>query len=68
MTGFEVTYLPKRQDPVVRQNSGVRFSSDVQDMVNKAKPGDAYFFDNIKCKCPGDAAARNLGGLAFKIK
>jgi gliding motility-associated protein GldM len=68
VTGFEVTYLPKRQDPVVRQNAGVRFGSDVMDMVNKAKPGDAYFFDNIKCKCPGDVAARNLGGLAFKIK
>lgn len=68
IVGFEVTYLPKRQDPISKVNSGARWNSDAQDMINKAKPGDAYFFDDIKCKCPGDAAARNLGGLAFKIR
>ena len=68
IAGFEATYLPKRQDPISKQNSGARWNGDVQDMISKAKPGDAYFFDDIKCKCPGDAAARNLGGLAFKIR
>lgn len=68
IAGFEVTYLPKRQDPITKNNGGARWGSDVQDMINKAKPGDAYFFDEIKCKCPGDVAARNLGGLAFKIR
>ncbi len=68
VAGFEVTYLPKRQDPISKQNSGARWNGDVQDWISKAKPGDAYFFDDIKCKCPGDAAARNLGGLAFKIR
>ncbi|HRI58486.1 MAG TPA: gliding motility protein GldM [Saprospiraceae bacterium] len=68
VVGFEFTYLPKRQDPIVRTNGGKRFSGDVSEQVNKAKPGDTYFFDDIKCKCPGDAAARNIGGLAFKIK
>ncbi len=68
VTGFEVTYLPKRQDPITKQNSGARWGSDVQEWISKAKPGDAYFFDDVKCKCPGDAAARNLGGLAFKIR
>lgn len=68
IVGFEATYLPKRQDPISKQNSGARWNGDIQDMINKAKPGDAYFFDDIKCKCPGDAAARNLGGLAFKIR
>ena len=68
IAGFEATYLPKRQDPITSQNSGARWSSSVQDYINKAKPGDAYFFDDIKCKCPGDAAPRNIGGLAFKIR
>lgn len=68
IVGFEVTYLAKRQDPVTRSNPGARWTSDVQGFINKAMPGDAYFFDDIKCKCPGDAQARNLGGLAFKIK
>ena len=68
VVGFEFTYLPKRQDPISRTNGGKRFSGDVSELVGKAKPGDTYFFDDIKCKCPGDAAARNIGGLAFKIK
>jgi gliding motility-associated protein GldM len=68
IVGFEATYLPKRQDPISAVNSGARWNSQVQDYINKAKPGDAYFFDEIKCKCPGDVAARNIGGLAFKIR
>ena len=68
IVGFETTYLPKRQDPITAQNAGARWNSQIQDYINKAKPGDAYFFDDIKCKCPGDAAPRNIGGLAFKIR
>jgi len=68
VVGFEVTYLPKRQDPITALNNGARWSSSVADMVQKAKPGDSFFFDDVKCKCPGDVAARNIGGLAFKIK
>jgi gliding motility-associated protein GldM len=68
VVGFEFTYLAKRQDPITEQNSGARWSGAVGGMIQKAKPGDAYFFDAIKVRCPGDAAARNIGGLAFKIK
>ena len=67
MVGFEFTYYPKRQDPIVVSNSGARWGGQAADMVNKAKPGDAYFFDDIKCKCPGDIAARNIGSIAIKI-
>ncbi len=68
VVGFEMTYLPKRQDPITKQNSGARWSGDTGDLIQRAKPGDSYFFDDVKCKCPGDVAARNIGGLAFKIK
>jgi gliding motility-associated protein GldM len=68
VVGYEFTYLPKRQDPISRQNAGKKFNGEVAELVGKAKPGDAYFFDDIKCKCPGDQAARNIGGLAFKIR
>ncbi len=68
IVGFEATYLPKRQDPITAQNAGARWNSTIQDYISKAKPGDAYFFDEIKCKCPGDPAPRNIGGLAFKIR
>lgn len=68
LVGFNVTYLAKRQDPVERQNPGARWTSDVSGLIQKARPGDAYFFDDIKARCPGDPAPRDLGSLAFKIR
>lgn len=68
VVGFKVGYLKKRQDPVEKTNSGARWGSDVADIINKAAPGDTYFFDEIKARCPGDAASRELGSLVFKIK
>jgi len=37
-------------------------------MLAKAKPGDRYFFEEIKAKCPGDAAPRNIGGMTFNVR
>lgn len=68
VVGYEVTYLAKRQDPVTLYNTGAKFNGSVQDYISRAKPGDAYFFDEVKVKCPGDASARNLGSLVFRIK
>lgn len=68
VVGFKVGYLKKRQDPVEKTNSGARWGSDVAELINKAAPGDTYFFDEIKARCPGDAASRELGSLVFKIK
>lgn len=68
VVSYEVTYLTKRQDPVTVINYGARFNSDVEALVSKAAPGVAYFFDEIKVRCPGDAAARNLGSLVFRIR
>jgi gliding motility-associated protein GldM len=69
IAGFEFTYLAKRQDPSPpKTNNGERFNGDIMEMINKAKPGDAYFFDNIKARCPGDANSRDLGSMSFKIK
>ncbi|MEY3243640.1 MAG: hypothetical protein RIR11_5079 [Bacteroidota bacterium] len=69
VAGFEATYLKKRQDPSPEiANAGARFNEKVQSMVNQAGPGDQYFFDNVKAKCPGDTGPRNLGALSFKIK
>ena len=66
--GYEVTRVPRRQDPVNRQNRGPRFTGEVQTIVGMAKAGDIYYIDNIKAVCPGDAAARKLPDLVFKIR
>ncbi|MEO6037099.1 MAG: GldM family protein [Saprospiraceae bacterium] len=68
VAGYEITRLAKQEDAVTMKNSGARFNSQAKDLVFKAKPGDSYFFDDIKVLCPGDAAARNVGGLAFRIR
>ncbi len=67
ISGFQVVRVPRRQDPEVAINPGGRFGGDAQRIINKAVPGDRFFFENIKCKCPGDIAARELGTLAFVL-
>jgi len=68
ITEFVVVRAPKRQDVEIKRNSSGRYSGDVAALIKKAKAGDRYFFENIKCKCPGDAASRNIGQMVFNIK
>jgi gliding motility-associated protein GldM len=66
--GFELTRVPARQDPVTEKNSGGTFRGRVATLVGMAKPGDIYYIDGIKGRCPGDIAGRPLSGMIFKIK
>jgi len=68
LAGFRVVRVPRRADPEVANNPGTKYNGDTGRVVGKAKPGDRYFFENIKCKCPGDPAARDLGTMTFTIK
>jgi gliding motility-associated protein GldM len=66
--GFELTKQAARQDPVTAPNSGARYSGRAANLVESAKPGDVYYFDNIKARCPGDGAGRKLPDMVWKIK
>lgn len=66
--GFIVTRQAKRADPVDVNNRGPRWSPEARNLINKAKPGDVYYFDNVKAKCPGDPAGRKINSMVFKIK
>ncbi|MGB0984751.1 MAG: GldM family protein [Saprospiraceae bacterium] len=66
--GFELTRVPARQDPITERNQGGTFRGRVATLVGMAKPGDIYYIDAIKGRCPGDRAGRQLGGMIFKIK
>ena len=68
IVSYEVNYIAKREDPSAVVNIGAGFNPETQALINRAQPGIAYFFDDIKVKCPGDAASRYLSSLAFKIK
>jgi hypothetical protein len=66
VVGFEVTYLPKEESPIAIYNKGGEWNAAPLEWSKKAKLGDAYFFDNIMIKCPGDVNPRNVG--AWRIK
>lgn len=66
--GFIMTRVAKRSDPVDAPNRGARFSGQAERLKNMATPGDIYYFENIKARCPGDAAARKINSLVFKIR
>ena len=66
--GFTLVRVAKRQDPEPTPNQGATLQGAAKASQAKANPGDKYVFQDIKCKCPGDAAARNLGQLVFDIQ
>ncbi len=68
VVSYQITYSAQGQDPVTVTNTGGRFSPEARVLISKAQSGDQYFFDEVKVKCPGDVAARDLGSLAYKIK
>jgi hypothetical protein len=68
VVSYDVAYVPASGDSKILNNTGARFTAPVQELINQAKPGDRYFFDDILTRCPGDASARNLGSLAFTIR
>ncbi len=68
VVGFECTVILQRTDPVSVTVTGDHLPESIQEWIDKMTPGSAIFFDDIKVKCPGDAAARNVGGLSFKVK
>lgn len=68
IVGYRLVRVPKRQDPQVSDNRGGKFTQQSRDLIKKATPSDKFFFEDIKCKCPGDIAARDLGGMVFNIR
>lgn len=68
IVGFTTIFAAKRKDIEVVKNPGWKWGSDVTKLIDKAKPGDRFIFDNIKCKCPGDPAPRDIGNLSLGVK
>ncbi len=66
--GFNLVRVAKRQDPVSSNNPGGTFNDKSLRLVRAAKPGDTYYFENVKATCPGDAAGRRINSMVFKIK
>lgn len=67
ISGFQLVRVPRRDDAEVAVNPGGTFNGDSKRILGKAVPGDRFFFENIKCKCPGDIASRDLGTMSFVL-
>lgn len=65
---YQMVHVPKRADAIPVQVNGEKFDGNALRLANAAKPGDQYFFLNIRGRCPGDAAARDLGSMSFFIR
>lgn len=68
VTEYVVVRSPRRQDPEIKRNGGGKYTQDVKALIGKATAGDKFFFENIKCKCPGDKASRPIGQMVFNIQ
>ncbi|PSR11799.1 MAG: hypothetical protein DA408_13445 [Bacteroidetes bacterium] len=68
VAGFNLVYVPKREDAIPIQNAGARYTDAARRVVNQAKPGDIYYFENVRAKCPGDEATRKINSMVFKIQ
>lgn len=66
--GFTLVRVAKRQDPESAINPGGRYRDDATRLVNQARPGDKYWFENVKARCPGDKAGRKINDMVFNIK
>lgn len=67
--GFNLVRVARREDPENATNASGAFSGEAKRLIGLAKPGDTYFFENVKAKCPGDTGpGRKINDLVFKIK
>lgn len=66
VVGYEMTYAAARQDLLTAMADGPLFTQKMLDFMNKAKPGDAFYFDKIKVKGP-DQVVRTLPSIVFKM-
>lgn len=68
IVGYDLVYVPKREDAVLSSNPGPSYNAQSLALVNRARPGDTYYFNNVRAKCPGDKASREINTMAFTIK
>lgn len=64
---FELVRIRKGDAATARNKSG-KYGSEAQRLVDNAKRGDIFYFDEIKVRCPGDEYDRAMPGLMFTLK
>ena len=62
--GFNGTGYP---DYIERTSSSARFTPEMQQLMQRAKPGSRIYIDNIKARGP-DGTTRDLGSINFTLQ
>lgn len=65
---FEMHRQPKRAESLSVKNIGEAFGEAAQKLQAMAVSGDLYYFDKIMARCPGDAKARKINAMTWRIK
>jgi gliding motility-associated protein GldM len=68
IAGFRLVRIERRQDPQIADNVGGSFGAEAQRLVDQASPGDRFFFENVRARCPGDSATRRINDMGFTIR
>ena len=69
ITGFTLTHIPKKGEPINVENQGPMFGPAVIAEIQKCKAGDMYIFSNIKAKASGASDPRPLpNSIAYFVK
>jgi len=69
ITGFTLTHIPKKGEPINVENQGPMFGAAVVAEIQKCKAGDLYIFSNIKAKASGATDPRPLTNtIAYFVK
>ncbi len=66
VVSYQVTFVPRRQDPVSAVCNGAYFTSQVQGFQKDMKPGDMVYFEEIRVKGP-DGTTRRIPGIVFTL-
>ncbi|MFN8283879.1 MAG: GldM family protein [Chitinophagales bacterium] len=64
---YNVFYQPFGAEPEIALNNGAEYNENVKKLINKAKPNDIYYFEDIKVLGP-DNITRKIAPFAFKIR
>ncbi|MEO1262437.1 MAG: gliding motility protein GldM [Bacteroidota bacterium] len=58
----------RRGDAATARNRGGGYERDAKRLIENAKRGDIFYFDEIRVRCPGDDHDRKMPGLMFTLK
>jgi len=65
---FVMTIQSKGSDPVEVINEGEYFNATSLNFMKIIKSGDVVYFDQVRCKCPGNPASRKINSMVFKMR